>query len=57
MPTVLAISGSLRSKSFNTMLLHAVIESAPPGAKHRQRRFPQRDRAFARPVVYCLSRI
>ena len=31
MPNVLAISGSLRRKSFNTMLLHAVIEAAPPG--------------------------
>ena len=31
MPKVLAISGSLRSKSFNTMLLRAVIETAPPG--------------------------
>ena len=31
MPNVLAISGSLRSKSFNTMLLHTVIETAPAG--------------------------
>ena len=29
MPTVLAISGSLRAKSFNTMLLHAAVEVAP----------------------------
>ncbi len=31
MPNLIAISGSLRSKSFNTMLLHALIESAPAG--------------------------
>ena len=31
MPNILALSGSLRSKSFNTMLLHAVVEAAPPG--------------------------
>ncbi len=31
MPNVLAISGSLRSKSFNTMLVRAIVETAPPG--------------------------
>ena len=31
MPSILAISGSLRSRSFNTMLLHAVVETAPAG--------------------------
>jgi chromate reductase len=31
MPNVLAISGSLRRKSFNTMLLQTVVETAPPG--------------------------
>jgi NAD(P)H-dependent FMN reductase len=31
MPTILAVSGSLRSKSFNTMLLRAVVELAPGG--------------------------
>jgi NAD(P)H-dependent FMN reductase len=30
-PTVVAISGSLRDRSFNTMLLNAVVESAPAG--------------------------
>jgi len=30
MPTILAVSGSLRSKSFNTMLLRAVVDLAPP---------------------------
>ena len=31
MPKILALSGSLRSKSFNTMLLHAVVGLAPAG--------------------------
>ncbi len=31
MPNLLAVSGSLRSKSYNTMLLHALIEAAPQG--------------------------
>jgi NAD(P)H-dependent FMN reductase len=31
MPSILALSGSLRSKSFNTMLLHAVVGVAPAG--------------------------
>lgn len=31
MPRIVAISGSLRSKSFNTMLLRAVVEAAPAG--------------------------
>ena len=31
MPTIVAISGSLRSKSFNTLLLGAAVEVAPPG--------------------------
>ena len=31
MPTIVAISGSLRSKSFNTMLLRAAIEVTPAG--------------------------
>jgi NAD(P)H-dependent FMN reductase len=31
MPNILALSGSLRIKSFNTMLLHAVVEAAPAG--------------------------
>jgi NAD(P)H-dependent FMN reductase len=31
MSTLIAISGSLRSKSFNTMLLHAAIEVTPAG--------------------------
>jgi chromate reductase len=31
MPSVFALSGSLRSRSFNAMLLDAVIDSAPPG--------------------------
>lgn len=31
MPTILAISGSLRAKSYNTMLLHAAVAAAPPG--------------------------
>ena len=30
--TILAISGSVRSKSFNTMLLHAAAEPMPAGA-------------------------
>src|SRR6516165_9146617 len=32
MPTIVAISGSLRAKSFNTMLLRAAVAAAPPGA-------------------------
>jgi chromate reductase, NAD(P)H dehydrogenase (quinone) len=31
MPTIVAISGSLRRKSFNTLLLHAVAAAAPHG--------------------------
>lgn len=31
MPTILAISGSLRAKSFNTMLLHAAVTATPSG--------------------------
>ena len=31
MPNILALSGSLRIKSFNTMLLHAVVDVAPAG--------------------------
>ena len=31
MPNILALSGSLRIKSFNTMLLHAIVEAAPEG--------------------------
>ena len=31
MPNIVAISGSLRAKSFNTMLLRAVSEAAPAG--------------------------
>src|SRR2546421_11741483 len=31
MPTIIGLSGSLRAKSFNTMLLHAAIEVAPAG--------------------------
>jgi len=31
MPNILALSGSLRSKSFNTMLLGAVADAAPAG--------------------------
>src|SRR3954453_2152099 len=31
MPTIVAISGSLRKGSFNTMLLNAVVEVAPLG--------------------------
>ncbi len=31
MPTIVAISGSLRAKSFNTMLLHAAVAAAPEG--------------------------
>jgi NAD(P)H-dependent FMN reductase len=31
MPNIVAISGSLRSKSYNTMLLRAVTAAAPPG--------------------------
>ena len=31
MPTILAISGSLRAKSFNTMLLHAAVVATPAG--------------------------
>ncbi len=31
MPTILAVSGSLRAKSYNTMLLHAAIAAAPEG--------------------------
>ncbi len=31
MPTIVAISGSLRAKSYNTMLLHAAVAAAPPG--------------------------
>jgi chromate reductase len=33
MPTIIAISGSLRSKSYNTSLLNAIIEAAPPGTR------------------------
>jgi chromate reductase len=32
MPTILAIAGSLRAKSYNLMLLHAAVELAPAGA-------------------------
>ena len=31
MPTIIAISGSLRAKSFNTMLLHAAVAATPSG--------------------------
>jgi NAD(P)H-dependent FMN reductase len=31
MSTILAISGSLRAKSFNTMLLHAAVAATPAG--------------------------
>jgi NAD(P)H-dependent FMN reductase len=31
MTTILAISGSLRAKSFNTMLLHAAVAATPAG--------------------------
>ena len=31
MPNIVAISGSLRSKSFNTMLLRAAVSAAPAG--------------------------
>jgi NAD(P)H-dependent FMN reductase len=31
MPSILAVSGSLRAKSFNTMLLHAAVAAAPAG--------------------------
>jgi chromate reductase len=31
MPTIIAISGSLRTKSFNTMLLNAAVAAAPSG--------------------------
>jgi chromate reductase len=31
MPTIVAISGSLRAKSFNTMLLRAAVAAAPAG--------------------------
>jgi chromate reductase len=31
MPTIIAISGSLRSKSFNTMLLRAAVAATPAG--------------------------
>ncbi len=31
MPTIIAISGSLRTKSFNTMLLHAAVTATPAG--------------------------
>ncbi|MDB4939218.1 MAG: NADPH-dependent reductase [Labilithrix sp.] len=31
MATILAISGSLRAKSFNTMLLHAAVAATPAG--------------------------
>jgi chromate reductase len=31
MPTIIAISGSLRAKSWNTMLLHAAVAAAPAG--------------------------
>lgn len=31
MPTIVGISGSLRSGSFNTMLLHAIAAAAPAG--------------------------
>jgi chromate reductase len=33
MPNILALSGSLRSKSFNTMLLRAVAAAAPAGTR------------------------
>jgi chromate reductase len=33
MPTIVAISGSLRSKSYNTMLLRAAAEAAPAGTR------------------------
>jgi NAD(P)H-dependent FMN reductase len=33
MTTILALSGSLREGSFNTMLLHTAVETAPPGAR------------------------
>jgi chromate reductase len=32
MRTILAISGSLRAKSFNTMLLHAAVKATPAAA-------------------------
>src|SRR4051812_13006803 len=32
MPTILAIAGSLRAKSYNLMLLRAAVELAPAGA-------------------------
>jgi NAD(P)H-dependent FMN reductase len=31
MPTIVAIAGSLRAKSYNLMLLHAAVELAPAG--------------------------
>jgi chromate reductase len=31
MTSILALSGSVRSKSFNTMLLHAALAVAPSG--------------------------
>jgi chromate reductase len=31
MPSILAFSGSLRAKSFNTILLHAAVGATPAG--------------------------
>jgi chromate reductase, NAD(P)H dehydrogenase (quinone) len=33
MPSIIGLSGSLRARSFNTMLLHALVEAAPAGTR------------------------